>query len=128
MPQIWALLGFRFHPASVNRARHRRDVIANGQYILLRRATYDRIGTHEAVRAEVAEDLALAQETAASGLRVWFAFALSTCAFCAAPRPTTDFFTCAGEYSCVAMFACWAARRITPRAWLSTTAERTFLP
>ena len=52
-------------------------MIANGQYILLRRATYDRIGTHEAVRAEVAEDLALAQETAASGLRVWFAFALS---------------------------------------------------
>lgn len=77
MPQIWALLGFRFHPASVNRARHRRDVIANGQYILLRRATYDRIGTHEAVRGEVAEDLALAQEAAASGMRVWFAFALS---------------------------------------------------
>ncbi|MDH4045502.1 MAG: glycosyltransferase, partial [Gemmatimonadota bacterium] len=31
MPQIWVLLGLRFHPDTVNRARRERDVIANGQ-------------------------------------------------------------------------------------------------
>ncbi|HEX6104133.1 MAG TPA: glycosyltransferase family 2 protein, partial [Gemmatimonadales bacterium] len=58
MPQIWLLLGLRFHPIRVNRARRERDVIANGQFILVRRAAYEAIGTHAAVRHEVAEDLA----------------------------------------------------------------------
>lgn len=75
MPQVWLLLGVRFHPAAVSRARRARDVIANGQFILLRRSTYESIGTHEAVREEVAEDLALAQLVHSRGLRVWFAFA-----------------------------------------------------
>ena len=75
MPQIWLLLGVRFHPAAVSRARRARDVIANGQFILLRRSFYEEIGTHEAVRGEVAEDLALAQLVHARGGRVWFAFA-----------------------------------------------------
>ncbi len=75
MPQVWVLLGVRFHPAAVSRARRARDVIANGQFILMRRGTYEAIGTHEAVRHEVAEDLALAQLVHARGLRVWFAFA-----------------------------------------------------
>jgi chlorobactene glucosyltransferase len=75
MPQIWLLLGVRYHPAVVSRARRARDVIANGQFILLHRRTYEEIGTHEAVRAEVAEDLALAQLVHSRGRRVWFAFA-----------------------------------------------------
>ena len=75
MPQVWLLLGVRFHPAGVSRARRARDVIANGQFILMRRTVYESIGTHEAVRAEVAEDLALAQLVHSRGLRVWFAFA-----------------------------------------------------
>jgi chlorobactene glucosyltransferase len=75
MPQVWLLLGVRYHPAAVSRARRARDVIANGQFILMRRRTYEQIGTHEAVRTEVAEDLALAQLVHARGLRVWFAFA-----------------------------------------------------
>ena len=77
MPQVWLLLGVRFHPAAVSRARRARDVIANGQFILMRRTTYEDIGTHEAVRDEVAEDLALAQLLHSRGLRVWFAFATS---------------------------------------------------
>jgi chlorobactene glucosyltransferase len=75
MPQIWLLLGVRFHPAAVSRAKRARDVIANGQFILLRRRYYEEIGTHEAVRGEVAEDLALAQLVHSRGGRVWFAFA-----------------------------------------------------
>lgn len=75
MPQIWILLGFRYHPARVSRARRPRDVIANGQFILFPRAAYEAIGTHEAVRHEVAEDLALAQTVVRSGRRVILAHA-----------------------------------------------------
>jgi chlorobactene glucosyltransferase len=75
MPQVWLLLGFRFHPRVVNRARRPRDLIANGQFILIRREAYDAIGGHAAVRGEVAEDLALAQALHAAGRRVRFAFA-----------------------------------------------------
>jgi chlorobactene glucosyltransferase len=75
MPQIWLLLGLRYHPARVNRARRARDIIANGQFILMPRAAYEAVGTHEAVRGEVAEDLALAQAFYRAGRRVHFAFA-----------------------------------------------------
>jgi chlorobactene glucosyltransferase len=75
MPQIWLLLGLRYHPARVNRSRRARDVIANGQFILMPRASYEAVGTHEAVRAEVAEDLALAQAVVQRGGRLHFAFA-----------------------------------------------------
>ncbi|HEY7614037.1 MAG TPA: glycosyltransferase family 2 protein [Gemmatimonadales bacterium] len=75
MPQIWLLLALRYHPARVNRARRERDVIANGQFILLPRASYEAIGTHEVVRGEVAEDLALAQACHRAGMRVRFVFA-----------------------------------------------------
>lgn len=75
MPQIWLLLAFRYHPGRVNRARRERDVIANGQYILMPRASYEAIGTHEAVKGEVAEDLALAQAVHRAGRRIRFVFA-----------------------------------------------------
>jgi chlorobactene glucosyltransferase len=75
MPQIWVLLGLRYHPQRVNRARRERDVIANGQFILTPRAVYEALGTHAAVRHEVAEDLALAQTYLRHGRRVHFAFA-----------------------------------------------------
>jgi len=75
MPQIWLLLGARYHPARVNHSRRPRDVIANGQFILMSRASYEAVGTHETVRAEVAEDLALAQAVVRRGGRLHFAFA-----------------------------------------------------
>jgi chlorobactene glucosyltransferase len=75
MPQIWLLLGVRYHPSRVNRARHERDVIANGQFILLSRESYEAVGTHEMVRHEVAEDLALAQAFYRARRKIHFAFA-----------------------------------------------------
>ena len=75
MPQIWFLLALRYNPARVNRARRARDVIANGQFILTTRAAYEAAGTHESVRQEVAEDLALAQTYLQQGLKLHFAFA-----------------------------------------------------
>jgi chlorobactene glucosyltransferase len=75
MPQIWLLLGVRYHPARVNRSRRPRDVIANGQFILMPRVSYEAVGTHQAVRGQVAEDLALAQAVVRRGGRLHFAFA-----------------------------------------------------
>ena len=75
MPQIWFLLALRYSPASVNRARRSRDVIANGQFILTTRPAYEAVGTHAAVRGEVAEDLALAQTYLEMGRKLHFAFA-----------------------------------------------------
>jgi chlorobactene glucosyltransferase len=75
MPQIWLLLGLRYHPRQGSRARRERDAIANGQCILTTREAYQAAGTHEAVRHEVAEDLALAQAYLRTGRRIHFAFA-----------------------------------------------------
>jgi chlorobactene glucosyltransferase len=75
MPQIWLLLASRYHPRRVNRARRERDVIANGQFILTPRVSYESVGTHAAVRHEVAEDLALAQTYLRQRRRVYFTFA-----------------------------------------------------
>jgi len=46
----------------VNRTRTTWDAIASGAYILTTRVAYEQVGTHEAVKQRVAEDLALAQE------------------------------------------------------------------
>ena len=75
MPQIWLLLGLRYSPDRVNRARRPRDVIANGQFIMAPRESYEAIGTHEDVRGEVAEDLALAQQCVRRGRKLWFTHA-----------------------------------------------------
>jgi chlorobactene glucosyltransferase len=75
MPQIWFQLALRYSPVSVNRARRSRDVIANGQFILTTRPAYEAVGTHAAVRGEVAEDLALAQTYLEMGRKLHFAFA-----------------------------------------------------
>jgi chlorobactene glucosyltransferase len=75
MPQIWLLLGLRYHPRRVNRARRTRDVIANGQFVMVTRESYERVGTHEVVHDEVAEDLALALRFHQAGQRIYFAFA-----------------------------------------------------
>lgn len=75
MPQIWFLLALRYSPASVNRARRPRDIIANGQFILTTRAAYEAVGTHRVVRHEVAEDLALAQAYLREGRKLHFSHA-----------------------------------------------------
>ena len=57
---------FAFLPA-VNRTRTDWNAIANGQFILTTRAAYEAIGTHEAVRDGVADDLMLAQQYVRAG-------------------------------------------------------------
>jgi chlorobactene glucosyltransferase len=45
---------------------------ANGQYILIRREAYERAGGHEAVRAEILDDVALARRVKSGGGRILF--------------------------------------------------------
>jgi chlorobactene glucosyltransferase len=75
MPQVWLPLGARYNPRRVNRATRPRDVIANGQYFMTSRTAYERIGTHESVKGEVAEDLVIGQRYVETGLRLrmWWA-------------------------------------------------------
>ena len=45
---------------------------ANGQYLLIRREVYERMGGHEAVRGEILEDVALARRVKAAGGKLVF--------------------------------------------------------
>lgn len=67
-PQVFMILASRYGGTeSVNRSRRTWDKIANGQYLMVRRAPYDALGGHALVRAYVAEDLMLAQKWFAAG-------------------------------------------------------------
>ena len=74
-PQLFALLWARYGGTEhVSNTRRAADVIANGQFILIRREAYDAMGGHERVRDRVAEDLAMAQEYVRSGRRIALVF------------------------------------------------------
>jgi len=76
-PQMFALLSVRYGGTEhVSNAKRPEDVIANGQFVLVRREAYDAVGGHAAVRDRVAEDMALAQEFFRSGQRVVLMLAL----------------------------------------------------
>ena len=70
-PQLFALLSIRYGGTEhVSRTKRPADAIANGQFILVRRSTYDAMSGHELVRDLVAEDLAMAQEWVRAGKRI----------------------------------------------------------
>jgi len=76
LPQMFALITTRYHDLErVNRTKRGRDVIANGQFMLIRRSAYEAIGGHEALRAEVVEDQRMAQRVVESGRRIFIAHA-----------------------------------------------------
>lgn len=70
-PQMFGLLSLRYGGTEhVNNSRRPSNVIANGQFILVRRDAYDAMHGHALVRDRVAEDLALAQEWVRAGHRI----------------------------------------------------------
>jgi chlorobactene glucosyltransferase len=70
-PHIFAMLAARYGGSEyVSRARRPLDVIANGQFIMIPASVYRARGGHASVRDKAAEDLALAQQFKAAGLRV----------------------------------------------------------
>jgi chlorobactene glucosyltransferase len=70
-PHIFGILAARFGDFKrMNRSTNPIDKSANGQFLLMTRATYDAVGGHEAVRTHIAEDLRLAQELTRLGFSV----------------------------------------------------------
>ena len=72
IPFIYARLGQKFSYEAVNDPESP-AAAANGQYLLIRREDYKRIGGHAAVGGEVLEDVALAQLAKQAGIRLHFA-------------------------------------------------------
>lgn len=72
MPHIFYALGVGFNWKAINNPESK-IAIANGQCILIDRAVYDAVGGHYAVRAEIAEDKALAEKVKWSGYRLYVA-------------------------------------------------------
>jgi cellulose synthase/poly-beta-1,6-N-acetylglucosamine synthase-like glycosyltransferase len=60
LPLVFTALSVGFPPDRVNDPG-KPDAIANGQFILFRRSVYEAVGGHQAVRAQIAEDKALAE-------------------------------------------------------------------
>jgi len=65
-PVCGGLMMIWFNPDKVNDPR-RRNAYANGAFMLMRRATYDAVGTHEAVRNQVNEDMHFASLVKSGG-------------------------------------------------------------
>ncbi len=75
-PYFFLLLGLRFGtPRRLNRNRNPRNAIANGQFILVTRDSYEWVGGHKKVAGTVAEDLMLAVEYCRAGRKFFAAFA-----------------------------------------------------
>lgn len=68
-PVIFQFLSWKFPYHRVNDPGER-VAAANGQFLLIRRDVYERIGTHEAVRSSVLEDVELARKIKGGGLDV----------------------------------------------------------
>jgi glycosyltransferase involved in cell wall biosynthesis len=73
MPVIFAELAASFRPSQVSDPKSP-AAAANGQYILIKRETYDAVGGHAAVAAKLLEDLALARAVKRSSRKIFFRF------------------------------------------------------
>lgn len=72
IPFIYCRLGRKFNFDAVNDPASP-DAAANGQFILIRREAYEKIGGHGAVAGIVLEDVALARRAKQAGFRLHFA-------------------------------------------------------
>ena len=68
-PVVAFLLAALLLPTSPRDPRRKRPLL-NGQYLLIRRAAYERIGGHRRVRARVVEDLAIGEQLVLYKLRL----------------------------------------------------------
>jgi len=71
VPLVYCRLAEIFSYAKVNNPKLA-DAAANGQYILILRDVYRRIGGHAAVAREILEDVALARNVKLAGYRIYF--------------------------------------------------------
>jgi len=69
MPLIMTALSVGFSPRKVNDPK-RKDAIANGQFIMIKRSIYDAIGGHVSVKDQIVEDKAMAEQVKWNGYRL----------------------------------------------------------
>jgi len=69
MPLVLTAMSVGFSPRKVNDPK-RRDAVANGQFILIRRAVYDAVGGHERIKDQIVEDKALSEQVKGNGYRL----------------------------------------------------------
>jgi cellulose synthase/poly-beta-1,6-N-acetylglucosamine synthase-like glycosyltransferase len=67
LPVLTGMLMIWFRPSRVNNPRTR-AAFANGMFMLIRRSAYEAIGTHEAVRGSLIEDMDIARLVKGHGL------------------------------------------------------------
>jgi chlorobactene glucosyltransferase len=81
-PHLFALIGVPAvlavggDPDRLNERQSPRTAVANGQFIMVTRESYDAIGGHGAVKGEVVEDVMLARRYAEGGRKRWIATAM----------------------------------------------------
>ena len=69
LPLVMTALSVGFSPRKVNDPK-RKDAIANGQFIFIKRSVYDAIGGHESVKDQIVEDKAISEKVKWSGYRL----------------------------------------------------------
>ena len=69
MPLVMTALSVGFSPRKVNDPK-RKDAIANGQFILIKRSVYDAMGGHESVKHSIVEDKAISEQVKWNGYRL----------------------------------------------------------
>jgi cellulose synthase/poly-beta-1,6-N-acetylglucosamine synthase-like glycosyltransferase len=69
MPLVMTALSVGFSPRKVNDP-NKKDAIANGQFILIQRSTYDAIGGHASVKNSIVEDKAISEQVKRNGHRL----------------------------------------------------------
>ncbi len=69
MPIVMTALSVGFSPRKVNDPK-RKDAIANGQFILIKRSVYNAIGGHERIKDQIVEDKAISEQVKWNGYRL----------------------------------------------------------
>jgi len=69
MPLVMTALSTGFSPRKINDP-NRKDAIANGQFILIKRSVYDAIGGHASVKDNIVEDKAISEQVKWNGHRL----------------------------------------------------------
>lgn len=69
LPIVMTALSVGFSPRKVNDPE-RKEAVANGQFILVKRLIYDAIGGHERIKDQIVEDKAIAEQVKWNGYRL----------------------------------------------------------
>ena len=69
MPLVMTALSVGFSPRKINDPS-KRDAVANGQFILIKRSVYHAVGGHERIKEQIVEDKALSEQVKWNGYRL----------------------------------------------------------